>query len=742
MCEVQGWSTKNYFIIIFFIYASLLGLIILDKMGLQIPLIRQVVGFLFLAFVPGSLILKFMRLHKVDTVDTLLYLVGLSLAFLMFIGLFMNTLYPFFGIMQPISVTSLMITVGVFMAIMCILIHLTNDNISNGDTNYNKNINRYTRLNLKFIAIKKYLVVLQLPFLSIFGTYLFNFHSDNRLLLIFLIVISLVPIIVSFHKFSERFQAFTIFIISVSLLYHTSLISTYLWGTDVHREYYLSRLVVENTHWDSTIHSNVNAMLSIVMMAPIFSNACGMSLTWVFKVIYPLLYSIVPLGLYRIYQKQTSDKIAFLSAFFFTSGFIFYMELPQLARQEIAEIFFVLLVLLTADKGIHSMEKAILSIIFAFSMIISHYGISYIFMFFLVFVWGSLFLEDKWNKVKQKVKHPITATFVMLYTIFAATWYIHVSSSSAFNTIVRIGDHVASSIFTDFLNPTTAEGMNFLVSSMASPLQEITKILYLITQFFITVGIIIVLLKRDETRFGKSYMAFSMACYALCLASIALPHFSSNISTTRMYHISLLFLSPFCIIGGSIIFKELGKVFNQKNVKKNSLKFVSVFLSVFLIFNSGVIYELLKDPSGPIFICKERIIEHGDSQRKAALFYTYNTFEQDVHGIKWLSKMTSPNTMIYSDRNGYRIHSYGMVDESRILFMSNTTNIHQIVNKNTFLYLGHTNVIEGILIYRNTSSIGIGAKRLGAFNTSHIYNSLEKQGKLYSNGGCEIYKIE
>ena len=74
--------------------------------------------------------------------------------------------------------------------------------------------------------------------------------------------------------------------------------------------------------------------------------------------------------------------------------------------------------------------------------------------------------------------------------------------------------------------------------------------------------------------------------------------------------------------------------------------------------------------------------------------------------------------------------------------MSNTTNIHQIVNKNTFLYLGHTNVIEGILIYRNTSTIGIGAKRLGAFNTSHIYNSLEKQGKLYSNGGCEIYKIE
>ncbi|MGA7076853.1 MAG: hypothetical protein WBZ42_10005 [Halobacteriota archaeon] len=47
-------------------------------------------------------------------------------------------------------------------------------------------------------------------------------------------------------------------------------------------------------------------MLSLTMLAPLLSVATGMSVTWVFKLIVPLLFALVPLGLYRLYQKQTS----------------------------------------------------------------------------------------------------------------------------------------------------------------------------------------------------------------------------------------------------------------------------------------------------------------------------------------------------------------------------------------------------------------------------------------------------
>lgn len=168
----------------------------------------------------------------------------------------------------------------------------------------------------------------------------------------------------------------------------------YIWGWDTHHEYYLSNLVIANPLWNSTIPYAVNTMLSIVMFAPIVSSICNMSLTWVFKIIYPLLFSLVPLGLYRVFQKQIDDKIAFLSCFFFVSLFMFYTEMLQLARQQIAELFFVLLILLMIDKNMDKTKRAFLSIVFGVSLVVSHYGLSYIYMFCLISAWLILIFMD------------------------------------------------------------------------------------------------------------------------------------------------------------------------------------------------------------------------------------------------------------------------------------------------------------------------------------------------------------
>lgn len=729
MFNIYKLLNTKYTIIPFSLYFLLGGLIILDRAGLQIALIRQIVGVIFLLFIPGYLILKSIGLCKINALNALLYSVGLSISFLMFVGLFMNTFYPFFGILRPISTVPLLITIGIFTLVLCILISLRTDT---------DDIITLRRGSLKVIGIKKYLLVLQLPFLSIIGTHLFNFYGTNLLILISLIIISLIPIFVISYRPSERFQAFTILMVSIFLLYHTSLLSMYLWGTDVHREYHLATLVIENAYWDPAIYSNVNAMLSIVILAPILSEICNMDLTWVFKIIYPLIYALIPLGLYRVYQNQTDDRIAFLSVFFFVSIFTFYIELPQLARQEIAELFFVLLMMLIIDKSMDNVKRAILSIIFAFSLAISHYGTSYIFMLFLVSAWLLFYLSGKQNK-NQKMGHFITSKFVVLYITFAIAWYIYVSSSSALNTAVKIGNHVISSIFTDFLSPGAAEGLNLIVFELASPLQEITRILHFITIAFITVGIIVILLKRVVMRFEKPYIELSLACYIMCLASIALPYFASAMNTTRMYHISLLFIAPFCIIGGSAIIEKLYKIVGLH--QKDALKFLSIFFSIFLIFNSGVVYELLKDPSGPIFLCKETIIEYGDSQRKAALFYTYNTFEPDVAGIEWLSETASVDAIIYSDYRSHPLHSYGMIEESRIKHISNVSRINKFLLRDTFLFLGYPNTVENILVCKKTATVGIGAQRLYTLNTSSIYDTLPYRDAVYTNGKCEIYMV-
>jgi uncharacterized membrane protein len=234
----------------------------------------------------------------------------------------MNTLYPFFGISGPISITPLIITISVVVLILCVLSYIRDKDFA--DPSF---------IDTGEILSPPALFLCLIPFLSILGTYLVNFHHSNIILMFLIVIIALIAVLIAFDKFiPKNLYPLAVFVIAISLLYHASLISMYIWGCDINYELYLTNLVKKNGIWNPTMSGGCNAMLSLVMLAPIYSIITNMNITWVFKIIYPLLFSLVPLGLYHVYQKQTGDKIAFLSCFFFVSLFTFYGEMLALAR--------------------------------------------------------------------------------------------------------------------------------------------------------------------------------------------------------------------------------------------------------------------------------------------------------------------------------------------------------------------------------------------------------------------------
>ena len=87
-----------------------------------------------------------------------------------------------------------------------------------------------------------------------------------------------------------------------------------------------------------------------MLLGPILSLTCGISVVWLFKVVYPLIFALVPVALYVVFRDQTNDKVAFLSAFLFVAVQEFFVALPVIARQEIGELFLVLIVLVLVDK--------------------------------------------------------------------------------------------------------------------------------------------------------------------------------------------------------------------------------------------------------------------------------------------------------------------------------------------------------------------------------------------------------
>ena len=738
--QMNDWEIKKFLKIVLAIQLAVWGVISLDAAGLQIPILRQLIGFIYLAFIPGIILLRILKLHKLGSIETLLYTVGLSIATLMFTGLLMNTGYPFFGISGPISVTSLIITISVVVLILCVLSYVRDKNFS--DPNY---------IDVMDVFSPPALFLCLIPFLAIFGTYLVNFHHNNILLMFLIVIIALIAVLIAFDKFiPKNLYPLAVFVIAISLLFHGSLISMYLWGWDIHLEFYLVNLVRMNSIWDSTIPRTYNAMLSIVMLAPIFANICSMSLTWVFKIIYPLLFSLVPLGLYRVFQKQTDNKIAFLSCFFFSSGYIFYTEMLQLARQQIAELFLVLLILLMIDKNMNKTKRSFLFIVFGISLAVSHYGLSYIYMLYLTSAWLIMVLMNspaiqrltdnffirieplltffpKFSRYKSEKltgnpissnieNRTISSTFVLLFITFSLVWYMYVSSSSAFNAIVIIGDHIASSIYADFLNPESAQGLHMMLAQpQPGLLHEVNRVINYLNQIFIIIGGI-VLLKHRELKFEREYAAFSMVNLAILFAAVSVPLFASSLNMTRVYHITLFFLAPFCVIGGITVFRMLSKVVRVAWTNKSvriALKILSVYFVIFLLYQTGFVF---------------RVAEGNFYSISLNSTIDYPRFiDQEVIGAEWLTEVKG-DKLIYADAN--RRLLIGSFEWCQV--RSFPVDVGRIP-EDSYIYFGKFNVMnESVLIITKEKAI---IRRFHINSSAIVYD----RNKIYANGGAQVY---
>lgn len=712
--QLNDWEIKKFLKVVLAIQLAMLCVIGLDFMGLQIHILRQVIGFIYLTLVPGILILRILRLHKLRNIETILYTVGLSIAALMFTGLFMNSLYPFFGISAPISTIPLIITISVVVFVLCVLAYVRDKDFS--EPNF---------IDIRNVLSSPVLFLCLIPFLSIFGTYLVNFHQSNIFLMLMIVVIALVVLLIAFDKFiPKNLYPLAVFVIAISLLYHRSLISMYLTGWDIHAEYYFHKLVEMNGFWDSSISSNTNSVLSSTIFPTMYSNLLNLEGTWVFKIIYPFHFALVPLGLYHIFKKQTNEKIAFVSIFYFISLSMFYTGMISLAKQQMAEIFYMLLICAMFNKEMDTFKGKALYIVFGIGIVMSHYGTTYLYMLFSLV---AFFILVYILKHKSKV---FTQGAILLFIVFGLSWYMYTSSSSAFDTIVHTGDRIASSIYTEFLNPEASQALAILTRETISPLHKLSKSLYYISQFFILIGItelVLSVLKREEIKFDKEFAAFSIMSFGIFLVCVFVPHFT-HMNLHRMYHILMFFLAPFCVIGGVTVFRIVSRVVRASWTNESvrgSLRGLSVFLVIFLLFNTGFVYEVAKDHPVSISLSQESIKRYGDAKCINSFHAGYYP-EQDIFSVKWISKNRDNMSKIYADRHHKILlfTSYGMIPDENVL--TNTTK----VKDSSYIYLGYQNVRYGLMY---------GPMLKEYWNLIDISPLLDERSEIYNNGNAKIY---
>ena len=154
----------------------------------------------------------------------------------------------------------------------------------------------------------------------------------------------------------------------------------------------------------------------------------------------------------------------------------------------------------------------------------------------------------------------------------------------------------------------------------------------MIANFLIAIGVIGILVRKDD-KFKEEFLAFISVFFSIWIVSILLPYYGFDF--TRVYHLTLILLSPFFVIGGFFIAEILQRISKKKFVLKKSAIFglFSSFLCIFLLFNSGWIYEVTKD--NPTSIALSEV--------------DYPVFkDSEVTGAKWLHEFKSDGK-IYAD---------------------------------------------------------------------------------------------
>ncbi|OPZ86637.1 MAG: hypothetical protein BWY74_03589 [Firmicutes bacterium ADurb.Bin419] len=747
--RIKCIKEDTLFVLLISIQLAAFGILALDAIGVQVPFIRQLIGILYFIFIPGALIISILHIKNAKFTHLLLYSIGLSLSFSMALGFTSNLLLPIVGVINPLS-RNVMYTLYFIATALLSVAYICNK----------QGLNCTKDKLYPSLPVHLYLFIIVTPVLSIVGTYCVNVHHMNTVLIAMFIAIGIILSIVTFtHLIPGSFYPYILWSIGISLIWHKTLISDYLIVNDVVGEYFVADLILKNQLWDWTIQEGYNGVLSTVVLAPALSHFCGLDLTWVFKAIFPFIYSFLVIGVYELFVSIfKGEKLAFFSTFLLISVTSFSGSVALITKQSTAELFFVIFLLVLMTMWVSDLKRSLLMIIFGISIIVSHYATSYLVMLSLLFTFMYLCaynLSARVFKIKcdreglltsQRASNPtnLTPHFILLFIFVSVAWYMYIAQSSTFNQVIEMIRFAASTLSFELFQSDSSRTVYLLSQSSKSILSLISTILYILVQFGIGVGLIKVILERKKIcRINNLFLG--LALFFLFLLAIGYAHTSlSALSPTRLLHITLIVLAPFSIIGLLYLFdlisKLIGYVFSVKFDKLPVMLLMS-FLLLFLYVNLGLVHEFTQDHPTSISLSQETILNSDDIYLKSTLFGAIIP-QQNVFSGKWIGRFGLSNYNIYRGDwvEGYpSLTIYGGVPESlKVITNANGDIVKSFDNATAHIGEGYIQLTVANVKANVGSSWYNPLQKRTPFMFSDVNMLLIDASKVYDNGDSKI----
>jgi len=363
------------------------------------------------------------------------YTVAISCLYLMLLGLGMSLIGPLVGIMHPLTRVPLVAGIAVTTAAMGAAVLMRLNRVFTTDY--------WTPSGTKDWIMTA--TGLLLPLLALGGATILNNGGSGWLAVTTLGLLSLYALWQVWPKpsKSQHLYPFAVYAMSLALLLANSMRGWFITGHDVLQEYQVFQLTAQHGIWSMSLLQNAyTACLSITILPTILAKVTGMPDAYVYKLLFQLIFALVPVILYITASRFLPRRAAFLSALVFITFPTFFTDMSMLGRQEVAFAFLALFLMAAFDKRLPRRTSSTLVMVLGLGMILSHYSTSYVAAAVLIFAKLSqlgILAWTRWRKktTKGELFMPISwpVTLALLLSIYLWNSVITNTSQSIASTI-------------------------------------------------------------------------------------------------------------------------------------------------------------------------------------------------------------------------------------------------------------------------------------------------------------------
>jgi len=713
-----------YFILLFTGCANIL-------IYFDIPVLRQVFGFV-LVFIPGFLLVDLFGLHRLSSLKKFCLTWGLSIAFLLGIGVVSSFILLVAGFFQPLIYILVVLD-------FCIIILLGIHFYLKRELNSFDNLSSLRDV-IKFSSTEKILLLYLLCLLvcSILGSIMMNYSNNNSLLILYLILLFIGFSVITFfyRHFSSKMFPLFLYFAGLSIILVLPFRSSYLLGIDTHMEYYYFYQTLLNQQWLIVDNSALNVCLSITTLPTIFYNLLNISPIVLFKFLFPIIFSISPLVIFIIAEKYLQKPYCLIAGLFFCVQTIFFWATIN-ARTIIALLFVYLIIFVLLDDEISNKTKNLLAIIFFGSCLVSHYSTTYI-AFFIFTSFAVVTLSHK--DIEFKNKNVINILTIFCFLLMLYFWYGQIINSGL---SVGKGFYVNFSNQLDlFLSDLTTEPVRSNSANALLGKSIFSQSLPYQIKFFtnwegfilIGLGLLAIIFKnlelshmkiqsllKNHSKTDGLFITLSIISILLLILSISLPYISKGYGIERIYAVTFPITSILFVFGAILcatcitwIVDRLKNVPNSINCEKISVFISLAFLISIFACTSGLLFTVLGTPYSLLL------------ETSGAEYNSQFIHDQELTFSSWYIDYYDDNLDIFGDQY------------STLRFKSDA----RIYLKNRF---------HEILNYKNNDKLNyIFIRYFGTVDNKGFENNIEfdlkeydsiliKKDVIYANGGSTLY---